>query len=204
LHWRQKGARRAFPRGGPSQGEGQNHCRHALFRSSHGRQVVLPGCIQVQVNSGGKSASVDQRCFPQGHFGLPRGPGTNLQLPGGLVFGPTRRRITTKTLRLKRLCSRCWAQTVMARVVLLVVARSQRRQRRRHSNWAKTRRYELFVLVRIEFSKRAQYKQILIQYKKSILNTFTIYWLVFVCIDLYWFVFESIRSRYWSVLIFSI
>ena len=47
-------------------------------------------------------------------------------------------------------------------------------------------------------------QRILIQYKKSVFNTFTTYWLVLVCIRLYSFVLSSIRSMYWSVLNFSI
>ena len=54
------------------------------------------------------------------------------------------------------------------------------------------------------FSIYVQYKQIQIQYKKSLFNTFTTYWLVLACIVMYWFVFSSIRSMYWSVLIFQI
>ena len=81
--------------------------------------------------------------------------------------------------------SRSWVRTVMTRLVLPVVARTPRRQRRRRSNWAKTRQYELFVLVRIDSSIRSQYKQILIQYKKSVFNTFTLYWFVLVCIVTY-------------------
>ena len=48
--------------------------------------------------------------------------------------------------------SRSWVRTVMTRLVLPVVARTPRRQRRRRSNWAKTRQYELFVLVCIDSS----------------------------------------------------
>ena len=114
---------------------------------------------------------------------LASGPGTNSQLPGRLIFGPTRRRNTTTTLRLKRHCSRCWARTVMARVVLLVVARTQRRQRRRRrSNWAKTRQYKLFVLVRIDCSIRSQYKTITDSIQTVCIQYFHG---VFTCIGLY-------------------
>jgi hypothetical protein len=123
-----------------------------------------------------------------------------------LIFGPTRRRISTKTLRLRRHCSRCWARTVTARMVLLVVARTPQRQRRSSKNLAKTLacKYGLFVLVRVDSPIRAQCKSMLIQLKRSVFNTFTTYSLVLVCIGLYWFVLSSIRSMYWSVLSFSI
>ena len=71
----------------------------------------------------------------------------------------------------------------MARVVLLVVARTQRRQRRRRrSNWAKTRQYKLFVLVRIDCSIRAQYKTITDSIQTVCIQYFHG---VFTCIGLY-------------------
>jgi hypothetical protein len=75
---------------------------------------------------------------------------------------------------------------------MLVVARSQRRQRRSRSDWAKTRRYKLFVLVCIEVSIRAHYKtntdsiqKVCIQYFQDLLACITLYWFVLLCIGLY-------------------